>query len=158
MRKNRFAKEWSATWISLGSIKTLICRREDKATFRVIVSKIFYFLKIWTTRAFSLKISKEKGILKVHVRVVGILTETWKETKIQKDWFCWQKVSKRLLILLEIFHMVNKKLCSTKFRNRTTVKLSVGLKQASNRFKGKGSFESVPEISKKVKKKNISVT
>jgi len=55
-----------------GSIETSICRREIKAVFRVIV---YSFLYKTATKAFSLKISKEKGTLKV-LRVGGSLIET----------------------------------------------------------------------------------
>lgn len=56
---------------------------------------------------------------------------------------------------MEIFHIANKKMCSTQLRSRTTVRLSLGMKQASNRFKLNRSFESQPEMSKKPRKASV---
>lgn len=117
---------------------------------RVIVTQRYalFSVKDRPSKAFSLKICKQKGIFKVHISVGVILTETWKEKMIktgcverryQKSyWYQWRYSTFLVSICLGV-----------------GLQSSPALKQTCNSFKINGRFESDPEISKKPRKASV---
>lgn len=65
---------------------------------------------------------------------------------------CGEKISKKLLILVEIFHISGKHLLHSL---GVGLQSSPALKKTCNSFKIKGSFESDPEISKEPRKASV---